>query len=212
MADNLDWSKDPVVQFENAVLPALWQGQSMICDSLASEKGSSNGQPVVLAAFDTAVEMLRKNAKVMLSARDIRADATDLLPLTQAAKNIETLRNALEVELFTTISKRRAATLLAQITQDVAPAVDLALNTYRRIFISHVLAQQHANALQAQEAIQRLDKISKQIFFISINASVEAARVGEAGRGFTQISTDIRALSQSAQAATRNLSDLVHNG
>ena len=212
MADNLDWSKDPVVQFENAVLPVLWQGQSMICDSLASEKDSSNGQPVVLTTFDTAIEMLRKNAKVMLSARDIRADATDLLPLTQAAKNIETLRNALEVELFTTISKQRAATLLAHITQDVAPAVDLALNIYRRIFISHVLAQQHANALQAQEAIQRLDKISKQIFFISINASVEAARVGEAGRGFTQISTDIRALSQSAQAATRNLSDLVHNG
>lgn len=212
MADNLDWSKDPVVQFENAVLPVLWQGQSMICDSLASEKGSSNGQPVVLSTFDTAIEMLRKNAKAMLSARDIRADSTDLLPLTQAAKNIETLRNALEVELFTTISKQRAATLLAQINQDVAPPVDLALNTYRRIFISHVLAQQHANALQAEEAIQRLDKISKQIFFISINASVEAARVGEAGRGFTQISTDIRALSQSAQAATRNLSDLVHNG
>ena len=212
MADNLDWSKDPVVQFENAVLPVLWQGQTMVCEALATQNGSINDRPLVLGAFDVAIEMLRKKAMIMLSARAIRADSMDLLPLTQAAKSIETLRNALEVELVTSLSTARATSLLAQIAQDLSPQVELALNTYRRIFISHVLAQHQANALQAQEAIQRLDKISKQIFFISINASVEAARVGEAGRGFTKISSDIRALSQSAQAATRNLSDLVHSG
>ena len=62
---------------------------------------------------------------------------------------------------------------------------------------------------QTSAAISGLDKISKQIFFISINASIEAARVGDAGRGFLQISTDIRALSQSAQQATRGLGDLI---
>tara|TARA_R110002110_G_scaffold75379_5_gene199142 strand:- start:3352 stop:3990 length:639 start_codon:yes stop_codon:yes gene_type:complete len=209
MTDNLDWSTDPVVQFENAVLPVLWQGQTMICDAMVEKPDGSAYRPAALGTFDTAIDMLRKRGKNMLVARDIRADLVDLQPLALAAKNIVTLRHTLEAELFTSISPATAATLLAQIKDQVTPAVDAALNTYRKIFISHALARQHAYAVQAQEAIQRLDKISKQIFFISINAGVEAARVGDAGRGFTQISTDIRALSQSAQAATRILSELV---
>nr|WP_246455819.1 methyl-accepting chemotaxis protein [Sulfitobacter aestuariivivens] len=102
--------------------------------------------------------------------------------------------------------RARATTSLFQHTQ---PCVAGAIHHLRRIFISLVLLRQKEQAQQTSTAIDGLDRISKQIFFISINASVEAARAGEAGRGFLQISTDIRALSQSAQAATRDLSSLV---
>ncbi|MGC1497796.1 MAG: methyl-accepting chemotaxis protein [Sulfitobacter sp.] len=210
MADNLEWSKDPLVKLENAVLPVLGLGQSMICNALAL--GEVSDRSAQFGIFDTAIRMLQKDATEMLMARDIRADPIALLPLKTAAKAVEDVCTALQTALFGPLTPAYAMSLLAQITDKMVPAINDALDAYRKIFIGHVIAQQFAHAKQAQEAIGRLDKISKQIFFISINASVEAARVGDAGRGFTQISSDIRALSQSAQDATRNLSDLVQDG
>ncbi len=210
MADNLDWTSDPLVQLENAILPVLCQAHAMICDGLISTHASDHSSR--LNIFDAAVHMLQTDAANMLVARGIRADPAALQPLKQAAKEVIEMRNALQSALFAPLSTANASSLLTQVTTQMSPALDDALNTFRKIFIGHVLTQQHAHALQAKEAIGRLDKISKQIFFISINASVEAARVGDAGRGFTQISSDIRALSQSAQDATRSLSDLVQNG
>ena len=207
MADNLDWSNDPLVQLENAILPVLSMGSTMICRALASGEVRDFGPD--LSIFDAAICMLETEACELLLTRDIRAEPVALQPLKDAAKELDAMRSALQTALRAPLSSARATSLLAQMTDQVNPAIDAALNAYRKIFIGHVVSQQNAHAKQAQEAIVRLDKISKQIFFISINASVEAARVGDAGRGFTQISSDIRALSQSAQDATRNLSDLV---
>ena len=49
-----------------------------------------------------------------------------------------------------------------------------------------------------RSSISELEKISRMIMIISVNASIEASRVGEAGRGFSAVATEIRGLSQSA--------------
>ena len=54
-------------------------------------------------------------------------------------------------------------------------------------------------------AIEQIDNISSRINLIAVTASIEAARVGEAGRGFAVIAAEIQDLSQQSQQAVRDI-------
>lgn len=56
-----------------------------------------------------------------------------------------------------------------------------------------------------QSSITELEKISRMIMIISVNASIEASHVGEAGRGFSAVATEIRGLSQAANKVISSL-------
>ncbi|MEM9797555.1 MAG: methyl-accepting chemotaxis protein [Pseudomonadota bacterium] len=74
-------------------------------------------------------------------------------------------------------------------------------------FLSSVIAGRGASDERLDRALAELYRISRQIYFISINASVEANGAGSAGRAFAVIATEIRALSQEASAALSRISD-----
>ena len=53
-----------------------------------------------------------------------------------------------------------------------------------------------------------ISKISKQTSLLSLNASVEASRAGDAGRGFSVVASEMKALSASCEeAAAESLSN-----
>ncbi|MEM9348884.1 MAG: methyl-accepting chemotaxis protein [Pseudomonadota bacterium] len=55
---------------------------------------------------------------------------------------------------------------------------------------------------QAQKAVDRIDTISRTVRLIALNAAVEAARAGDAGRGFSVIAQEIKSLSEATEAAS----------
>jgi len=192
-------------------MPALLHAQEIVCHT-AFDDGSTRTSPD-LRAFEVAVNMLRNDALKLLAKVDIRPAPQDILPFETAASALDDLRGKLVEMNAHSEPATQAQELLNHIKEHTIPLINKAVDCFRAIFIGEVMTRQKLQAEQAASAIAGLDKISKQIFFISINASIEAVRAGEAGRGFTQISMDIRALSQSAQQATYNLSNLVeHSG
>jgi len=60
-------------------------------------------------------------------------------------------------------------------------------------------APEMMNAKLTKRSTEELERISKQIFFVAINATVEAARLGDQGAALGHIGQEIRALSKSAQ-------------
>ncbi len=102
-------------------------------------------------------------------------------------------------------------------------ALDAALNEARAF--GHTVAAQISESRQAlqsisgsvrqmQDELVSIGRISKQIGILSINASIESARAGDAGRGFAIIAQNIRELSGDTQAITdrlRPLVELVHS-
>ncbi|MEM6728266.1 MAG: methyl-accepting chemotaxis protein [Pseudomonadota bacterium] len=71
---------------------------------------------------------------------------------------------------------------------------------------SAYLAEEHARSeaarRAAQGAVDRIDTISRTVRLIALNAAVEAARAGDAGRGFSVIAQEIKALSEATEAAS----------
>lgn len=68
--------------------------------------------------------------------------------------------------------------------------------------ISHALSEAVASAHKAREASDAIQAITREIQLLSINAGVEAARSGAAGRGFAVIAAAVKQLAEQTREAT----------
>lgn len=78
---------------------------------------------------------------------------------------------------------------------------------------THLLDSQNKLEIQRQEdilkAIANAEGVGKNIQLIAFNASIEAARIGDLGKGFTVIANEIRELSGKTQLMLNNISALL---
>lgn len=83
------------------------------------------------------------------------------------------------------------------------------IKTFQDSLFEAVLAYEaeHSGFDVDNSALANIAMIAKKINFIAVNASVEAARVGDVGRGFAVIATEIRELSLQAAGAVAKLKE-----
>ncbi len=66
-------------------------------------------------------------------------------------------------------------------------------------------------AARATDFLKLIEEIAKKTNIIGLNAAIEAARVGQAGAGFTVVAGEIRKLAESTGKSTKEISVLVKN-
>lgn len=207
MTENADWAKDPVVLLEKDVIPVFSAGLGMLCDLLSGNPPETDDPR--FEVFNRTNHAFRSLGQDYFTGIRLVFDTDDTAICLAAAECIRTAQLSLTSLIARPENEALRKNVHQQLTRGLPPKIEAALDVFRKLFIGKVLAQQRNQARQAQAAISKLDEISKQIFYVSINASIQAARAGSEGLGFVQVSKEIRELSQTAQATTRTLSGLM---
>ncbi len=67
------------------------------------------------------------------------------------------------------------------------------------------------SSLQISEITDLIDNITQQTHILAINAAIQAANAGDAGRGFSVIAQEIQNLAEKSGQATQQISQLINN-
>lgn len=127
--------------------------------------------------------------------------ATDISPRIQTATNAINL--ASETSATTSQHTEEAISSLTS-AQDISAAIR------QQVTVANESSEKlTAQATDIRNIVGTIRSIAEQTNLLALNAAIEAARAGEAGRGFAVVADEVRTLAARASDATQDIEDVV---
>lgn len=157
------------------------------------------------AKIKSVITGIKQNAKKLAIASDeINKAATSL-----SSENSE--QASVSEEVAASIEEMSAN--IKQTTANAKETHNISTNTYGGIKEGHQSALHSADAMrQIADKIQVIDEIAFQTNLLALNASVEAARAGSYGAGFSVVASEVRKLADRSKNASNEINILAQKG
>ncbi len=143
----------------------------------------------------TSAQTLSANAEQASAQSGTVAGASE-----QASANVQTVAAATE-ELASSVS---------EISRQVVQSTEIAGRAVREVDATNTKVQGLARAAgQIGEVVALISDIAEQTNLLALNATIEAARAGEAGKGFAVVASEVKNLANQTAKATGEISSQV---
>jgi methyl-accepting chemotaxis protein len=165
-------------------VPRQWQGQGVI--------------PLVLTYIDRIKRLTDETSRVSEGlSNNSKLAAKSAEQLSERAEEIAAMleETAAGLEEFTATIERNAVNCI-EVTTLAKSATDAAYEGADQVgAINGAVTATGKKSLKVLEIIDLIEGFAAQTNMLSLNASIEAARAGQHGRGFTQVADEVRELS-----------------
>ncbi|MDJ0835962.1 MAG: HAMP domain-containing methyl-accepting chemotaxis protein [Acidobacteriota bacterium] len=203
--------------------------QSTVRDIMenANILGESSGEltEVAGAMAKSSEEMRGKTTQVAQSSEEMSANITEVASSAEdATTNVNSVSSAVE-EMSTTLNQvSETATQVSENTNTIAVALEemsatineVTKNTEHAANVSKTAADKATvtqelmvklgeSAESVGKVVQVIDEIAEKTNLLALNASIEAARAGDAGKGFNVVANEVKDLSKQTAEATQNI-------
>ncbi len=194
-------AREAMEQAEAASTEAQSKTEAML---VAADKLEQVGSVVSSASTELSAQIEQSDRGAAESAQRLSEAATAMNEMNATVQ--EVARNAGSASAASTETKRKAeagAEVVAKAVHSIEQVHQMSLE------LKGDMVQLNEHAQDITRIMNVISDIADQTNLLALNAAIEAARAGEAGRGFAVVADEVRKLAEKTMASTQDVGNAI---